>query len=54
VRDYLEVAGFEVTVAAEGGAALASARGSKPDLVVLARPGHREGPRGVARRADRS
>jgi len=35
VRDYLEVAGFEVIVAAEGGAALASARGSKPDLVVL-------------------
>ena len=35
VRDYLEVAGFEVIVAGEGGAALASARGSKPDLVVL-------------------
>jgi DNA-binding response OmpR family regulator len=35
VRDYLQVAGFEVIVAAEGGAALASARGSKPDLVVL-------------------
>jgi DNA-binding response OmpR family regulator len=35
VRDYLEVAGFEVIVAAEGGAALASVRGSKPDLLVL-------------------
>jgi DNA-binding response OmpR family regulator len=35
VRDYLEVAGFEVIVAGEGEAALASARGSKPDLVVL-------------------
>ena len=35
VRDYLEVAGFEVIVVGEGGAALASARGSKPDLVVL-------------------
>src|SRR5437867_5607624 len=35
VRDYLEVAGFEVIVAGDGGAALASARGSKPDLVVL-------------------
>src|SRR5207247_157521 len=35
VRGYLEVAGFEVIVAGEGGAALASARGSKPDLVVL-------------------
>jgi DNA-binding response OmpR family regulator len=35
VRDYLEVAGFEVIVAGEGGAALASARGWKPDLVVL-------------------
>jgi len=35
LRDYLEVAGFEVTVVGDGGAALASARGSKPDLVVL-------------------
>jgi DNA-binding response OmpR family regulator len=35
VRDYLEHAGFGVVVAADGGAALASARGSKPDLVVL-------------------
>jgi DNA-binding response OmpR family regulator len=35
VRDYLEVAGFEVTVAADGETALSSARGSRPDLVVL-------------------
>ena len=35
LRDYLEVAGFEVTVVADGGAALASARGAQPDLVVL-------------------
>jgi DNA-binding response OmpR family regulator len=35
VRDYLEVAGFEVIVAADGEAALASARGRAPDLVVL-------------------
>jgi DNA-binding response OmpR family regulator len=35
VRDYLERAGFEVTVAGDGGAALSSARGSRPDLVVL-------------------
>jgi DNA-binding response OmpR family regulator len=35
VRDYLEHAGFEVVVAADGDAALASARGRKPDLVVL-------------------
>jgi DNA-binding response OmpR family regulator len=35
LRDYLEVAGFEVTVVGDGGAALASVRGSKPDLVVL-------------------
>jgi DNA-binding response OmpR family regulator len=35
LRDYLEVAGFEVTVVGDGGAALASARGSRPDLVVL-------------------
>jgi two-component system, OmpR family, alkaline phosphatase synthesis response regulator PhoP len=35
VRDYLEHAGFDVIVAGDGEAALASARGSKPDLVVL-------------------
>ena len=35
VRDYLTDAGFEVIVASSGEAALASARGSKPDLVVL-------------------
>jgi DNA-binding response OmpR family regulator len=35
VRDYLERSGFAVTVAGDGGSALASARGSRPDLVVL-------------------
>ena len=35
VRDYLEHAGFEVLVAGNGESAIASARGSKPDLVVL-------------------
>ena len=35
LRDYLEVAGFEVTVVGDGCAALASARGDRPDLVVL-------------------
>ncbi len=35
VRDYLEHAGFHVIVTGDGGSALASARGSKPDLVVL-------------------
>jgi len=35
VRDYLEHAGFEVVVAGDGEAALASARGRAPDLVVL-------------------
>src|SRR5256886_10449934 len=35
VRDYLEHAGFEVIVAGNGDTALASARGTKPDLVVL-------------------
>ncbi|HEY3210246.1 MAG TPA: response regulator transcription factor [Actinomycetota bacterium] len=35
VRDYLQHAGFEVIVAGDGEAALASARGTKPDLVVL-------------------
>jgi DNA-binding response OmpR family regulator len=35
VRDFLEHAGFDVIVAADGGSALAGARGSKPDLIVL-------------------
>ena len=35
VRDYLEHAGFDVIVTGDGNAALASARGTKPDLVVL-------------------
>jgi len=35
LRDYLEVAGFEVTAVGDGSAALASARGDRPDLVVL-------------------
>jgi DNA-binding response OmpR family regulator len=35
VRDYLEHAGFEVLVAGNGESALASARGTRPDLVVL-------------------
>jgi DNA-binding response OmpR family regulator len=35
LRDFLEVAGFEVTVAGDGSAALASARSDRPDLVVL-------------------
>ncbi len=35
VADYLEHAGFEVTVAGDGEAAIASARGARPDLVVL-------------------
>ena len=35
VRDYLEHAGFEVIVVGDGEAALASARGTRPDLVVL-------------------
>src|SRR5919108_4162464 len=35
VRDYLEDAGFGVIVAGDGEAAIASARGSRPDLVVL-------------------
>ena len=41
VRDYLEHAGFEVTVAGDGDVALAEARRSRPDLVVLdlGRPG---------------
>ena len=35
LRDYLEVAGFGVTVVGNGEAAIASARGERPDLVVL-------------------
>jgi DNA-binding response OmpR family regulator len=35
VRDYLEHAGFEVVVASDGDAAVSSARGSAPDLIVL-------------------
>ena len=35
LRDYLEVAGFEVVAVGDGSAALASARGERPDLVVL-------------------
>ncbi len=35
VRDYLEHAGFEVIVTGDGESALASARGARPDLVVL-------------------
>src|ERR671930_450352 len=35
VGDYLEHAGFEVTLAGDGEVALASARRVKPDLVVL-------------------
>jgi DNA-binding response OmpR family regulator len=35
VRDYLVHAGFEVVVAGDGESAIASARGHKPDLVVL-------------------
>ena len=35
LRDYLEVAGFEVSTVGDGSAAVASARGDKPDLIVL-------------------
>jgi DNA-binding response OmpR family regulator len=35
VRDYLEHAGFEVVVVGDGEAAIASARGRTPDLIVL-------------------
>ncbi len=35
LRDFLEVAGYESTVVGDGEAALASARGDRPDLVVL-------------------
>jgi two-component system alkaline phosphatase synthesis response regulator PhoP len=35
LRDYLEVAGFAVTVVGDGSAAVASFRGDRPDLMVL-------------------
>jgi len=35
VRDYLTEAGFEVTLAANGPAALAATRSQRPDLVIL-------------------
>jgi two-component system alkaline phosphatase synthesis response regulator PhoP len=35
LRDYLEVAGFGVTVVGDGSAAVASFRGERPDLMVL-------------------
>jgi two-component system, OmpR family, alkaline phosphatase synthesis response regulator PhoP len=35
LRDYLEAAGFDASVVADGEAALASVRGDRPDLVVL-------------------
>ena len=35
VRDYLADAGFQVIVASEGESAVASARGVRPDLIVL-------------------
>ena len=35
VRDYLDNAGFEVIVVGDGGSAIASVRGSRPDLLVL-------------------
>jgi DNA-binding response OmpR family regulator len=35
VRDYLTEAGFEVTLASTGPAALAAARSQRPDLVIL-------------------
>src|SRR2546422_5072540 len=35
VRDYLQHAGFEVIVTGDGESALATARGVRPDLVVL-------------------
>ncbi|HTG48623.1 MAG TPA: response regulator transcription factor [Actinomycetota bacterium] len=35
LRDYLEVAGYEVTVVGDGSAAIASFRGDRPDLLVL-------------------
>jgi len=38
IRDYLQAAGFTVSVAADGESALQTARISRPDLVVLDRP----------------
>jgi two-component system, OmpR family, alkaline phosphatase synthesis response regulator PhoP len=35
LRDFLEVAGYGVTVVGDGGAAVAAARGERPDLIVL-------------------
>jgi DNA-binding response OmpR family regulator len=35
VRDYLVDAGFDVTVAGDGGAAVSAARAGRPDLIVL-------------------
>ena len=35
VRDYLQHAGFEVIVVGDGGSAVASVRGARPDLLVL-------------------
>ena len=35
LRDYLEVAGYDVTVVGDGSAAIASFRGDHPDLMVL-------------------
>ncbi len=35
VADFLEHAGLQVTIAGDGEAAIASARGSRPDLIVL-------------------
>jgi DNA-binding response OmpR family regulator len=35
LRDFLEVAGFDVTVVGDGSAALASVRGDRPELIVL-------------------
>ena len=35
VRDYLVDAGFDVTVAGDGGAAVSAARAQRPDLIVL-------------------
>ena len=58
VRDYLEVAGFDVIVVGDGEAALASARGDapRPRRARPRAPGHRRprrgarAPRHVARR----
>jgi DNA-binding response OmpR family regulator len=35
VRDYLEVAGFDVTVVGDGTAAMSAFHGERPDLIVL-------------------